>query len=106
MTTIVDKARALGLPATAAILATVPAVVLDPGATPRDARFDEPPALQLKRILGQLPRRGLDPRLVRALWPLLADRPLERGLVACDVLAQTLFAPEADAAFVVELPPA
>jgi hypothetical protein len=84
-------------------LATVPPFALDPAATPRDARFDEPPARELKRIVGQLPRRGLDPRILRALWPLLADRPLERALVAVDALAQTLFAPDADGAFVAEL---
>jgi hypothetical protein len=88
---LVAKAQAMGLPATAAILATVPPQFLDPAATPRDARLDEPPALQPKRLLGQLPRRGLDPRLVRALWPTLAERPLERALIASDVLAQSIF---------------
>lgn len=96
MNDLVERARAHGLPATAAVLATAPPPLIDPTAAPPDARLVEPPATQPKRILGQMARRGLDPALVRALWPTLVARPLERALFAADVLAQSLLAPPKD----------
>jgi hypothetical protein len=51
-----------------------------------DPRLLAPPNLDRLDLIGQLVRRGLDPGLVRPLMPLLAKHPLERALVAWDVL--------------------
>ncbi len=87
MNRVAERAGALGLFATANALADAR---IDPDAAPRDPRLAEPVAGDLKRILGQMARRGGDPELVRALWAKLAGRPLERALVAVDVLAQAI----------------
>ena len=96
MNPLIAKAQAQGLLATAAVLAKAPPALIDPAAAPPDARLVEPPATQPKRILAQMARRGLDPALVRALWPTFESRPLERALFAADVLEQALF-PTGDA---------
>jgi hypothetical protein len=88
MNRIAERAGALGLFATANALADAK---IDPDAAPRDARLTEPVAGDLKRILGQMARRGSDPELVRALWAKLDGRPLERALVAVDVLGQAIW---------------
>jgi len=88
MNKIAERAGSLGLFATANALA---AAKIDPNAAPRDARLMEPVAKDVKRILGQMARRGSDPKLVRALWTKLEHRPLERALVAVDVLAQAIW---------------
>ena len=90
MNSIAERAGALGLFVTANALADAK---LDPDQAPRDARLTEPVAGDVKRILGQMARRGSDPSLVAALWQKLEARPLERALVAVDVLAQALWAP-------------
>ncbi len=90
MNRIAERAGALGLFATANALA---AAKIDPDVAPRDARLTEPAAGDVKRILGQMARRGGDANLVRALWAKLAGRPLERALVAVDVLTQALWSP-------------
>jgi len=90
MNRIAERAGALGLFATAKALADAR---IDPDVAPRDARLTEPAAGDLKRILGQMARRGSDPRLVAALWAKLGGRPLERALVAVDVLAQAIWSP-------------
>ncbi len=88
-------ARARGLPALAELIARLPRPQLvDPTGVPADARLGEPPHELKKRILGQMARRGLEPTLVRAVWAWLDGRPLERALVAVDVLARSLLAPE------------
>jgi hypothetical protein len=69
------------------------AAKIDPDVAPRDARLTEPVAGDTKRILGQMARRGADANLVRALWAKLEGRPLERALVAVDVLTQALWSP-------------
>lgn len=89
MNRIAERAGALGLFVTANALADAK---IDPDSAPRDARLVEPVAGDIKRILGQMVRRGGDPELVRALWAKLEGRPLERALVAVDVLAQALWA--------------
>jgi hypothetical protein len=87
MNRIAERAGALGLFVTANALADAK---IDPEVAPRDARLTEPVAADIKRILGQMARRGSDPELVGALWAKLDGRPLERALVAVDVLAQAI----------------
>jgi hypothetical protein len=88
MNRIAERAGALGLFVTANALADAK---IDPDVAPRDARLAEPAAGDIKRILGQMARRGSDPGLVGALWAKLEGRPLERALVAVDVLAQAIW---------------
>jgi hypothetical protein len=88
MNKIAERAGALGLFATANALADTK---IDPKLAPIDARLVEPPATDIKRILGQMVRRGSDQKLVAALWAKLDGRPLERALVAVDVLAQGIW---------------
>jgi hypothetical protein len=57
----------------------------------KDDRLVALPHLARLDILGQMVRRGLDPVLVHALMPLLEKYPLERALVAWDVLGGSLF---------------
>lgn len=90
MNRIAERAGALGLFVTAKALADAK---IDPDVAPRDARLTEPAAGDIKRILGQMARRGSDPKLVAALWAKLDGRPLERALVAVDVLAQAIWSP-------------
>lgn len=85
--TLAELAAARALPEAAALLSRSPAAPLfDARRVPMDPRLVEPPHARPKNLLGQLARRGLDPTLVRALWSWLAARPLERALVAWDVL--------------------
>jgi hypothetical protein len=90
MNRIAERAGALGLFFTAKALADAK---IDPDGAPRDARLTEAAAGDVKRILGQMARRGSDPALVAALWAKLEHRPLERALVAIDVLAQAIWSP-------------
>jgi len=89
MNKIAERAGALGLFATANALADAK---IDPKHAPSDPRLIEPAGPDLKRILGQMARRGSDPKLVAALWAKLDGRPVERALVAVDVLAQAIWA--------------
>ncbi len=91
MNRIAEKAAALGLVATAQALA---AANINPDAAPREARLSEPAAGDIKSILCQMARRGSDPTLFDALWAKLENRPLERALVAVDVLASALWSPQ------------
>jgi hypothetical protein len=88
MNKVAERAGALGLFATANAIADAK---LDPGTAPRDARLVEGAAADLKRLFGQMARRGNDPELVRAVLARLERRPLERALVAVDVLAQAIW---------------
>jgi hypothetical protein len=88
MNQIVERAGALGLFTTANALADAK---IDPQEAPGDPRLTEPVADDIKRIFAQMARRGHDPLLVAALWNKLARRPLERALVAADVLAQSIW---------------
>ncbi|HEY5950999.1 MAG TPA: hypothetical protein VIV40_36155 [Kofleriaceae bacterium] len=88
MNEIVERAGTLGLFTTANALADAK---LDPHEAPRDARLTEEVGSDIKRIFAQMARRGCDPVLITALWAKLARRPLERALVAIDVLAQTIW---------------
>jgi hypothetical protein len=88
MNRIAERAGALGLFVTANALANAK---IDPNMAPRDPRLADAPAADIKRILGQMARRGAEPKLVGALWQKLADRPLERACVAVDVLAQAIW---------------
>lgn len=90
MNRIAERAGALGLFVTANALAEAK---IAPDTAPRDGRLVEPAAGDAKRILGQMARRGSDPALVGALWATLDGRPLERALVAIDVLAQAIWSP-------------
>lgn len=90
MNRISERAGALSLFATANALADAK---IDPHMAPKDPRLTEKPAADVKRILGQMARRGHDPKLVGALYAKLENRPLERALVAVDVLAQTIWSP-------------
>ncbi len=90
MNRISERAGALSLFATANALADAK---IDPNMAPRDPRLTQKPAADAKRILGQMARRGHDPKLVEALRTKLANRPLERALVAVDVLAQSIWSP-------------
>lgn len=91
MNKIAERAGELGLFATANALADA---TLDPRFAASDPRLIEAPGSDAKRLLGQMARRGNDPRLVRALWATLAGRPLEQALVAVDVLAQAIWSPQ------------
>jgi len=88
MNKLAERAGALGLFATANAIADAK---LDPDEGPRDPRLVEPAAGDLKRLFGQMARRGHAPELVRAVWAKLERRPLERALVAVDVLAQAIW---------------
>jgi hypothetical protein len=66
-----------------------------------DPRLVAPPNIDRLDLIGQLIRRGLDPVIIRALMPLLEKHPLERALIAWDVLGASLFA--LDDPFVEEL---
>jgi hypothetical protein len=88
MNKVAERAGALGLFTTANALGD--AKGLDPEIAPRDARLTEPAATDLKRLFGQMARRGHELELVRAVWARLDRRPLERALFAIDVLAQSI----------------
>ncbi|HTL34385.1 MAG TPA: hypothetical protein VL326_14760 [Kofleriaceae bacterium] len=88
MNKIAERAGALGLFVTANAIADAK---LDPTQAPPDPRLVEPVADDIKRIFGQMTRRGCDPVLVTALWNKLGRRPLERALVAVDVLASSIW---------------
>lgn len=88
MNKIAERAGALGLFATANVLADAK---LSPDDAPRDPRLVEAPATDLKRLFAQMARRGNEPALVRAVFGALERRPLERALVAVDVLAQAIW---------------
>lgn len=90
MNRISERAGALGLFATANALADAK---IDPNMAPKDPRLAEKPARDVKRLFGQMARRGHDPKLVGALYAKLEKRPLERALLAVDVLAQSLWSP-------------
>ncbi len=90
MNRISERAGALSLFATANALADAK---IDPNMAPKDPRLTEKPATDIKRLLGQMARRGHDPKLVGALYAKLEKRPLERALLAVDVLAQTILSP-------------
>lgn len=90
MNRISERAGALSLFATANALADAK---IDPNMAPRDPRLTQKPAADVKRILGQMARRGHDPKLVEALRTKLANRPLERALLSIDVLAQAIWSP-------------
>ncbi len=90
MNRISERAGTLGLFATANALA---AAKIDPNMAPKDPRLAEKPARDVKRIFGQMARRGHDLPLVTALYEKLEKRPFERALVAIDVLAQSLWSP-------------
>ena len=90
MNRISERAGALSLFATANALADAK---IDPNMAPKDPRLTEKPAADVKRILGQMARRGHDPKLLGALYKKLENRPLERALVAIDVLAQAILSP-------------
>jgi hypothetical protein len=90
MNRIAERAGALSLFATANALAEAK---IDPNMAQKDPRLTEKPAADIKRIFGQMARRGHDAKLVAALYAKLEKRPLERALVAVDVLAQALWPP-------------
>ncbi len=90
MNKIAERAGALGLFATANALADAK---IDPKMAPTDPRLIEPVGTDAKRILGQMARRGSDPKLVGGLWTKLDGRPLERALVAIDALAYGIWSP-------------
>lgn len=90
MNPIAERAASLGLFGTANAIADAK---LDPDSAPRDPRLVDPVSDDPQRILGQMARRGHDPKLVAGLWTKLAGRPFERALVATDVLAQAVWSP-------------
>jgi hypothetical protein len=101
--TLAASARARGLGRIAHLIERLPRPELvDAAGVPPDPRFGEPPHELKKRIFTQLARRGLEPTLVRAIWAWLDGRPLERALVAVDVLARALLGPD-DADLAAEL---
>ena len=87
MNKVAERAGALGLFATANVLADAK---LHPDDGPSDPRLTGLPATDLKHLFGQMARRGHDLELVRAVWARLERRPLERALFAVDVLAQSI----------------
>src|SRR5262245_6676857 len=95
-TTLADLARARGLELTAQ-------AVTSDEIRPRIEPFAEPDVFLAadpsRGPLAHMARRGLEPRLVAALLPAFAERPLERGLFAWDVLTGSLLseAPEEQA---------
>jgi hypothetical protein len=87
---LIEKARALGLLGTVKLIDAFHTPELFAREVPPDPRLTAPPNLELMDLVGQLVRRGLDPLLIRPLLVKLQNRPLERALVAWDVLASTL----------------
>jgi hypothetical protein len=87
MNKVAERAGALGLFATANAIADAK---LSPDDAPSDPSLTGLPATDLKRLFGQMARRGHDLELVRAVWARLEPRPLERALFAVDVLAQSI----------------
>ncbi len=90
---LIDLASSLGLSITAEMLAAFPYPDALQAATQETL---DPAAPELTELLNQLTRRGLDLRLVGSLLDHFAGRPLEQGLIAWDVLAQTIFPTDRD----------
>jgi hypothetical protein len=87
---LIALARRLELPRTADVLGTFDETI---EAAPAIPDLTAAPASDFAGLLVQMVRRGLDPVLVARLRELTAGRPLERGLIARDALAGSLFAP-------------
>ena len=94
---LLTAADALGLSATAETLRQFQV----PAPFEREAAVVAPeaPASDLPGLLVQLARRGLDPRLVPSLLGHFEGRPLEKGLVAWDVLCGSLWPADEDDVF-------
>lgn len=95
---LADGARAIGLPVCSRTIGSYQAGV--PAPAPLDRALAEAPARDVPTLVGQLTRRGLASGLVAALREAWQERPLERALLAWDVLNGSLIA---DAGLVGEL---
>jgi hypothetical protein len=91
MTALADVARAAGLPACARIIAAYKPGV--PPAAPPDGALAAPRASHVGAVIDQLVRRGLDPALVAVLRDAWIGRPLDRALLAWDLLNGALLPP-------------
>lgn len=86
MDAMTTQARALGLAGCAPLIRKMQL----PPAAPLDAALSAPVSTDPSVALQQMFRRGLDPDLIDVLWKWFEKRPLERGLLAWDVLAGSL----------------
>jgi hypothetical protein len=87
---VIRLAEERQLPACAALLRAFPAAF--PAPAPLDDLL-KPPLPTDESAYAYLMRRGLDARLWRVVRDTFADRPLERGLLAWDVLTGSLLDP-------------
>jgi hypothetical protein len=87
---LAELAGTQGLPATARLIEKFHTPDLFSKDFPADVRLSAPPHEESMEVIGQMARRGLHPDLVRPLLKYLAERPLERGLLAWDALSSTL----------------
>jgi hypothetical protein len=91
MSALAELAAARGLATVAAELGRFAQAGVFERAVSEDPRLVAPANPELTDLLGQFVRRGADPPLVKALLLKLDGRPLERALVAWDVLAGALW---------------
>lgn len=93
---LIDLANTVGLESVAGQLASFPHAeafeAAEPVALP-------PPASDQSELLLQLTRRGLAPDLIGTLMKQFDGRPLEQGLIAWDVLAQSIWPQDEDELF-------
>jgi hypothetical protein len=90
---LADLARARGLALLAqAVDSDEMRARIHPFAEPDANLVADPAAAPLAHMV----RRGLEPRLVAALLPAFAERPLERGLLAWDVLTGSVFSDDVE----------
>jgi hypothetical protein len=83
MSDLATKAEQLNLPTLAKAIRGAEL----PAPAPNDALLDKPLPSELIPAMQLMPRRGLDARLVEVMRRGFADRPLELGLLAWDVLS-------------------
>jgi hypothetical protein len=89
---LIARAEERGLHRTAALVRGYPDESVFEGTVAFDPRLVEPPGGGMFEQIGQLPRRGLDPRIVVPLVDgLVGDRALEAAAVAWDALTRSIF---------------
>ncbi len=87
---LAEIARRQGLASTARLIERFHTPELFAREFPNDPRLTLAPHDDTLEVMRQMARRGLQPALVRPLLDWLANRPLERALLAWDLLATTL----------------
>jgi hypothetical protein len=87
---LAELARAQGLAAAGRLIEKFHTPDLFAKEFPADVRLTQPPNVEALEVIGQMSRRGLHRDLVQPLLQYLAERPLERGLLAWDAISSTL----------------